>query len=149
VTPTRELAGFLAKYDPSIARQARAALRTLRALVPGALELVYDNYNALAIGFSPTERTSDAVVSIALYPRWVSLFFLQDGPKLPDPTKILRGSGARVRHVVLTDAKVLGSAPVKALIREALARAKVPFDPKAKGRIVIKSVSKKQRPRRA
>jgi hypothetical protein len=65
--------------------------------------LVYDNYNALAIGFGPTERASDVIFSIALFPRWVTLFFLH-GVTLPDPYKVLRGSGKVVRHVVLQTA---------------------------------------------
>lgn len=149
-TARTAVAGFFAKYDPAVAKVGRAALRKLRRLVPGAMELVYDNYNALAIGFSPTERASDVVVSIALYPRWVSLFFLQNGPKLPDPTKILRGSGSRVRHVVLEHGEATLDAPeVRALLAAALRTAKVPIDPKAKSRIVVKSVSKTQRPRTA
>ena len=69
------LAGFLAKFTPEIAAFAQASLFRMRARLPGAMELVYDNYNALAIGFGPTERSSDAVFSIAVFPRWVSLFF--------------------------------------------------------------------------
>jgi hypothetical protein len=62
-----------------VARQARAKIRRLQ---PRAVELVYDNYNALAIAFGPTERPSDLILSIALYPRWVSLFFTRE-PTLP------------------------------------------------------------------
>ena len=69
-----EFAAFLAKYDAPIAVTARRALTKMRKLVPGAVELVYDNYNALVIGFGATERASDAILSIALYPRWVTCF---------------------------------------------------------------------------
>ena len=85
---------FLAKYSPDIAALARAALAKMRARLPGAVEMVYDNYNALVIGFGPNERASDAIFSIVLYPRWVSLFFLQ-GAGLPDPRRLLKGSGTR------------------------------------------------------
>jgi hypothetical protein len=71
----RRLETFIRRYSPDVARRARAALATTRARLPGALELVYDNYNALAIAFSPTERRDDILRSIVLYPRWVSLFF--------------------------------------------------------------------------
>ena len=84
-SPAAQLDAFLDKFTPDIAAQARIALRRMRARLPGAIELVYDNYNALAIGFSPTDRTSDAIFSIALFPRWVSLFFLMNGPRLRDP----------------------------------------------------------------
>ena len=39
-------------------------------------ELVHDDYNALMIRFGPSERASDALVSIELYPRKVVMCFL-------------------------------------------------------------------------
>ena len=146
-TPARQWAAFLSKYDPAIAKVAKAAIARMRKYVPGAVELVYDNYNALVMGFGPTEHASEAIVSIALYPRWVTLFFLQ-GARLADPTRLLKGSGTRVRHVVLSDVAVLDEPPVRALIRQALARADPPIDAKARRRMAIRSVSEKQRPRR-
>ena len=146
-TPEQRLAAFLEAYTPAIAKQARAALAKLRKRMPGAVELVYDNYNALAIAFATTERLADAVFSITLYPRYVSLLFTH-GRGLPDPRKLLRGSGARIRHVVLDDASTLDDPAVRALIDAALARAATPLDPKRKRKLVIQSVSAKQRPRR-
>jgi hypothetical protein len=146
-TPARQWAAFLSKYDPAIARVAKAALARLRKYVPGAVELVYDNYNALVVGFGPSERASEAVVSIALYPRWVTLFFLQ-GARLDDPARLLKGAGTRVRHVVLSDVAILDQPAVRGLIRQALATAVRPIDAKARRRMVIRAVSAKQRPRR-
>ena len=76
-TPAKQLAAFIHKFTPEIASLAQAILAKMRTRYPTALELVYDNYNALAIGFGPTERASDAIFSIALFPRWIHLFFLQ------------------------------------------------------------------------
>jgi hypothetical protein len=146
-SPESQLAAFIAKYAPEIGTLARASLARMRARLPGAIELVYDNYNALAIGFSPTERASDAVFSIALYPRWVSLFFLR-GADLPDPQKLLKGGGKVARHLVLEDAATLDKPAVRALMAQALARSAQPLDGTNPNRIVIKSVSAKQRPRR-
>lgn len=142
-----QLASFMAKYTVEIATLAKAVRGEMRRLYPTALELVYDNYNALAIGYGPTERTSEAIFSIALFPRWVSLFFLQ-GAGLPDPDKLLRGSGNVAKHVVVPSTDTLKSPGVKALMREAVARAKVAFDPSGAHRLIIKSISEKQRPRR-
>jgi hypothetical protein len=142
-----QLAGFLGKFSPKVGAVARAALRKLNARIPGAIQLVYDNYNALAIGFSPSERTSHAVLSIAVYPRWVSLFFLR-GIGLPDPGRRLRGAGKQVRHIVLASANDLDHPEIRALIAAALSRSTEPFDAAAPHRVVIKSVSAKQRPRR-
>ncbi len=142
-----QLNSFLAKFTPEIASLATAVLGKMRARYPTALELVYDNYNALAIGFSPTERASNGIFSIALYPRWISLFFLQ-AKGLSDPQKLLQGSGSVARHIVLPDPDKLDEPAVKTLMREAAARAAIPFDPHGEHRLIIKSVSAKQRPRR-
>lgn len=146
-TPKQQLDAFIAKFAPEVAGQTKKALAAMRKRLPGALELVYDNYNALAIGFGPTERTSEVIFSIAVYPRWVSLFFYH-GAKLKDPKKVLKGSGTQVRHIVLDTTARLAHADVDALMTQALAQAKVPLDPKQKNRIVIKSIAAKQRPRR-
>jgi len=146
-TPAQQLAAFLVKFEPRVAAAARAALSQMRKRLPGALELVYDNYNALAIGFGPSERASEVIFSIAVYPRWVSLFFLQ-GAKLPDPDKVLAGNGNQVRHIVLSETAILDQPAVKKLIAIALSGAKKPLDPTQRRRVIIKSVSAKQRPRR-
>ena len=146
-TPAAQLAAFLARYDPKLAAFARGTLARLRRRLPGATELVYDNYNALAIGFGPGERASEVILSIAVYPRWVTLFFLR-GVQLQDPAGLLRGTGSRVRHIVLSRELQVDSAPVERLIRAALAGAAKPIDPRAKRRLIIRSVSSRQRPRR-
>jgi hypothetical protein len=141
-----QLDAFMAKFSPETAAHAKATLREMRKLYPTALELVYDNYNALAIGFSPSDRASEAIFSIALYPKWVSLFFLQ-GAGLADPKGILKGSGKVVRYVVLSSPQMLHDPDVQALMNRAVERAKVPFAPAGKRRLIIKSISEKQRPR--
>ena len=147
MTPLDQRNTFIAHFSDDVAATAHAVLHKMRDRLPGAIELVYDNYNALAIGFSPTERVGDIIFSIALYPRWVSLFFF-NGVVLPDPENRLKGSGKGVRHIVLTKPEVLDEPAVKALMNECLSRAKVPLDPAQEWRVVIKSISPKQRPRR-
>jgi hypothetical protein len=147
MTPEEQLAGFIAKYTPEIGALGQAALAKMRERLPGAIELVYDNYNALAVGFGPTERASDIIFSIAFYPRWVSLFFLS-GAGVPDPQKLLKGSGKSIRRLVLESAADLDKPTVKALMKRALERCDNPINGAAPGRMVIKSISAKQRPRR-
>jgi len=143
----RELQALVEKFTPEIATLARACLKRMRAKLPGAVQLVYDNYNALAIGFGPSQRASEAIFSIVLYPRWVTLFFLQ-GATLPDPKKLLKGSGKVVRHIVLASADDLDQPAVQGLMTMALNRAKVGMDPEARGSLEIRTITPKQRPRR-
>jgi hypothetical protein len=143
----QQLASFIAKFSPEIAALAQSILAAMRKRFPTAIQLVYDNYNALAIGFGPSEKASQAIFSIAIFPRWVSLFFLQ-GAGLPDPDGILQGSGNVARHVRLPSAGTLNELSVKKLMGEAARRAPSPFAPRGTSRLIIKSISAKQRPRR-
>lgn len=146
MTPKQQLDAFLAKYDPAVERTARRALVKMRKRLPGAVEIVYDNYNALAIGFGPNEKASLAIFSIVLYPRWVNLFFLQ-GAKLPDPGRRLQGSGNVVRSIRLEE-DTLDDSEIRHLMEVALSRAKLGIDPAQRRQLVIRSVSAKQRERR-
>ena len=141
------LAEFIAKFSPEHQRTIRAVRKRLRRRFQGANELVYDNYNFFVIGYSPTERPSDAIVSMACGSNGVGLCFIH-GAKLPDPTGILTGSGKQTRFIHLDTPALLGRDDVEALIAEAIARSKAPLSATGAGRLIIRSVSAKQRPRR-
>ena len=145
--PQRQLDSFIAKFSPNVAGRAREEISRMRALLPTATEMVYDNYNALAIGFGPSDRASDAIFSLAVFPKWVTLCFLQ-GAQVPDPDKRLKGDGNQVRHLRLTEPGMLLSPEVRKLMLAALHSAHVPISPATKHRIIIKSISAKQRPRK-
>jgi hypothetical protein len=146
-SPETQVAGFIAKFTPEIAALTKAVLAKMRKRLPNAVEMVYDNYNFLVFGFGPTERPSEAIFSVAAYARGVGLCFIH-GAKLPDPDKLLRGSGKQVRNLKLPTAGTLDEPAVQSLIATAIAHAPVPFDPTARRRLIIKSISTQQRPRR-
>ena len=142
-----QLDGFIDKYTPDMAALTRALFARMKARLPGAAILVYDNYNALAIGFAAGERVKDVVLSLAVYPRWVSLFFMQ-GRWLADPDGLLKGEGNMVRHIPAITEASFDDPRIEALIEAALDQAQLPIDPSAEPLLVIKSISAKQRPRR-
>ena len=142
-----ELDGSIDKYAPATAALARALFARMKARLPGATMMVYDNYNALVIGFGASDKPSRAVLSLAIYRDHVSLCFIW-GRDLPDPHGLLRGGGNQVRHVRLPSADALDDPRIEALIAEAVARSEPPFDPGGEPRLIVKSVSAKQRPRR-
>ena len=146
-SPEKQVTGFIAKFTPEIAALTKAVLAKMRKRLPNAVEMVYDNYNFLVFGFGPTERPSEAVFSVAAYARGVGLCFIH-GAKLPDPDKLLRGAGKQVRNIKLPTAATLDEPAVQRLIATAIEHAPVPFDPTARRRLIIKSISAKQRPRR-
>jgi hypothetical protein len=146
-TPEQQLAAFIGKFEAKHRALIRAVRRAMRKRLPSANELVWDNYNFLVIGYCPTERPYDSAFSIAAAANGVGLAFLS-GATLPDPQKLLQGSGSRNRFIRLDSAEVLDRPAVKALIAEAVARNRVPYARKGRGALIIRSVSKKQKPRR-
>lgn len=145
--PEQQLKGFIAKFEPehqTLIRKVRAALRKR---LKTAHELVYDNYNFFVIGYSPTERPSDAILSIAAAANGVGLCFLR-GASLPDPKRLLLGSGKQTRFVRLESAAVLGDPDVRVLIDAAVKQSRVPFRRAGASTLVIRSISAKQKPRR-
>jgi hypothetical protein len=142
-----QIESFIAKFTDEVAAEIRAARADMRRRLPGAYELVYDNYNALAIGYGPNEKTGQAVFSLACFPRRVSLCFVR-GVDIDDPEGLLTGEGNQVRFLPLTEPGVLDRPAVRALWDQALAKAAAPIGPAGSGRTIVKSISAKQRPRR-
>ena len=145
--PEAQLDGFIAKFGPEDQRLIRSIRRAVRKRLPSANELVWDNYNFFVIGYSPTERPSDAIVSIAARANGVGLCFIH-GAKLPDPKRMLLGSGSQTRFIRLESARTLADPDVEALIAAALTQAKTPLRAGRRGTLIIRSVSAKQLPRR-
>jgi hypothetical protein len=145
--PARQLATFIAKFDPKMQTLIRAVRRAMRRRLPTANELVWDNYNFFVIGYSATERPSDSILSVAAGANGVGLSFYR-GSTLPDPRGILLGEGKQNRFIRLDSAKVLERPEVVALIAAAVKQARAPFAKSGAGRLIVRSVSKKQRPRR-
>ena len=91
----------------------------------------------MVVGFCPDEHASNVINSIGVYSKWINLYFFEGGT-LPDPEGLLRGTGNMVRSIRLTSAADLDRPAVKALMAEALKRARPKLDPGAKRRVVIK-----------
>src|SRR5437870_2036289 len=112
-TPDAEarLDAFVEKFEPGQQRVIRAVRKALRRRLPAANELVYDNYNFFVIGYSPTERPSDAILSIAAAANGVGVCFIR-GATLPDPHKVLIGGGKQTRFVLLPSADIVAQPQV-------------------------------------
>ena len=138
---------FVSKYTPAIAAQLRDARRRLRAHFPRGVEMVFDNYNALVFGIGPTDHSRESFISIAGYPKWVTLFFL-DGAGLHDPEGLLEGDGKQVRGIRLKTPADIDAPAVAALIAQAIAPRADALARAAPLATVIKAEVEKQRSRR-
>jgi hypothetical protein len=143
----KQLRGFIAKFDPAMSKLIRECRSTLRKRFPTANELVYDNYNFLVIGYCTTERPTDCVVSLAANAKGVGLSFYH-GAKLPDPHGVLEGSGSQNRFVRLDGVDSLSRPEILELLHAAEAHASPGFRGAGQGKLIIRSISEKQRPRR-
>ena len=120
-------------------------------LCPGANELIYDNYNALSLGWSLTDKVGHNICSIAIYRSNQNVHFGFDwGNELSDPDKILLGEGNQYRYILVTDKKKFPKEYMRELVNESFANSfsKVK-DPKQilHGQTIVKSISGKKRER--
>ena len=145
--PEAQLRSFIEKFDPKDQKLIRSVRSAVRKRLPTANELVWDNYNFFVIGYSPTERPTDSIVSIAARANGVGLCFIH-GAQLPDPKKLLLGSGKQTRFIRVEAASQLAHPDVEALIAAAIDQARTPLRGNGRGRLIVRSVATKQRPRR-
>jgi len=142
----KRLKTFIDKFEPKNQALIRAVRKALRKRLPTAHELAYDNYNFFVIGYSPSELPSDCILSIAAAANGVGLCFIR-GASLPDPHKTLLGSGKQTRFIRIESAEVLARPEVEALVAAAVAHSKTSLPTTGKRKLIIRSVSAKQRPR--
>lgn len=147
LTPQEQFKKSLSEFDAPIQKFANDCIGKMRKRLPRFLELVYDNWNALVVGYGPNERASDALFSIVIFPRYVSICFIT-GASLVDKDKLLTGSGNQVRGIRLSSPDVLDHPGVKELMKQAIDRSTVKIPATQKTRMIIKSISAKRRPRR-
>ena len=147
VAPASQLAKLIAEYAPEVARAFTVVRRKMRGFVPRGYELVYENYNALAIGYGGGQKASDVIVSIVAYPRWITLFFF-DGVNLRDPNSVLEGTGNRIRSIRLQSPNDLDRPDIEQLISEALAPHAETLAGCPRLTLVIRSLASKRRARR-
>ena len=143
----KQLNSFIDKFEPKNQALIRAVRKALRKRLPTANELAYDNYNFFALGYCSTERPSDCILSIAAGANGIGLSFYY-GATLPDPHGILLGSGNQNRFIRIESAEMLARPEVEALIAAAIAQGKAPPPASGSGKLIIRSISAKQKPRR-
>lgn len=145
-TPEARLRALIAKLDPGQQKLVRSVRAALRKRLPAANELVYDYAHSLVIGYTPSEHGIQAVVALSARADEVALYFNQ-GHTLPDPKKLLKGSGRQTRFIQVEAASELRRPEVEALIAAAIDRADVPLPASGRGKLIIRTDSSTKRPR--
>jgi hypothetical protein len=148
MSPESQLKQFIAKFEPKTQQLIRTLRQACRRSLPRANEFVYDNYNFFVIAYCPTDKVSDAYFSLGANAHGVNLFFGYNGSKLPDPHGILQGSGKLNRFVRIESGKHFASPSVQALVAASVELSNAHPGETAQRKLVIRSISDKQRPRR-
>lgn len=146
-TPESQFRAFTAKLAPDVRRRFAAVRTALRRRFPTCHELVYDYSSSLVIAYSPTDHGIDAVVTIAARADGVRLY-LANSSRLPDPKRLLRGSGKQARFVELESARRLAHPDVASLVEAAVEHARIPPPAKGEGALVVRSDAAKRLSRR-
>jgi hypothetical protein len=141
----KDLLKFLKPFSPEAAGLVLWLRDFVWDIYPSANELIYDNYNALAFGWSPTDKVGHTFCSIAAGRTSGNIHFgFYWGNEISDPGKKLLGKGNQYRYILVTDKKSFPKAYMKKLLKEAYANSleKVK-DPRQlmSGKTIVKSVS--------
>jgi hypothetical protein len=144
-SPNAQFSAFLSRFPPEIVALVKRCLPKLRRAFPGSYQLVYDYSDSLVVAFGRSDRGYEAIVSMAISPRGVRLYF---DKSLPDPKGLLEGSGTKVRSVTLKAASDLDHGNIQKLIKAAIEHSGATFPRTRSTRMVIKSESKKRIPKR-
>lgn len=147
ITPEAQVKSLIAKLDPKDQRLFNSVRSAVRKRLPTANELVYDYGFSIVIAYSPSEQGIEGIVSIATREDGLRLY-LTNGPKLPDPKKLLIGSAKQVRYIPVEAASRLKHPDVEALIAAAIKMSSVPLPSNGGGAIVIKTSAAKKRPKK-
>lgn len=137
-TPEAQLKSFIDRLDPKQQKLFRSVRTAVRKRFPTANELAYDYGKFVVVGYSPNENGIDSPLTIAGRPEGVQLYF-NKGPQLPDPKKLLLGSGKLTRFVWLESVKKLSDPDVEAFISAALELSSVPLPAKGTSSLIIKT----------
>src|SRR5260221_1784385 len=147
---TKDLLKFLKPFNDDIKETALWLRVFIWDLYPDSNELIYDNYNALAVGWSPTDRVGHTFCSIAVGSNKYIHFGFYWGSEIADPEKMLLGKGNQYRYIIVKNKNDFPKTYIKKLVKKAYANSLAKVKDKKqimKGVTIIKSISPvKKRP---
>ena len=118
---TANVEKFLASYRPEVRDLALSLRRLVLDVIPDAMEQIDVPAKIIGYGFGP--RYADVVCVIMPLKDAVNLG-LARGTELPDPKKLLEGTGKRARHVKIRTAEDIKAHALRALVKAAVAAMK-------------------------
>jgi hypothetical protein len=150
---SKEQTADLLKFLKPFSQDIRDTVLKLRDFVwdlyPHTNELIYDNYNAVAFGWSPTEKVGHTFCSIAIGRSSKNIHFgFYWGSEIKDPKNILIGEGNQYRYILVDRFENFPVRYVKKLVADAYANSLSKVKDKnqiVSGLTITKSISVKKR----
>jgi hypothetical protein len=151
VYPTpKALSGLLHRYDQPVRDLAVRLRRVVLGEMGPCHEFIYDAGYTVAVWYSSTGRMMEGACFIAVYTKHVNLGFSR-GALLPDPHRLLKGTGKSMRHITMQTRGDVERSEVRDYIRFAIAEAQddpVPGEQRPKPRRVVTTVKSWRRAKR-
>ena len=135
---------LVGRHAPAHVRLVAAARKWLRERLPTAHEIVYEYRDCFVISVSPTPQGYEGVFALRGSVSAVQLYFNQ-GKGLPDPAKLLKGTGKLVRFLDLERPSPFANPDVLRLVDAALARNLLPYPRDGQGSLLIRQTVAGQR----
>ena len=146
---TKDLLKFLKPFGEDITELVMWLREFVWDQYPKSNELIYDNYNALAFGWSPTEKVGHTFCSIAVGRTSKNIHFgFYWGSEISDPEKMLIGNGNQYRYLLVTDKNKFPRTYIKRLVKDAYQNSLAKVKDKnliVEGKTILKSISEKKR----
>jgi len=143
----KDLSRFLIPFPENVRAIALQLRDFVWDLYPGANELIYDNYNALAVGFGLSEKAGSVFCSFAVFSKHVNFGFNR-GTEIDDPQKLLLGNGSLYRYITVKDTSLFPAEYIQQLLQDAYTNAVSRLKTSKQiisGQTITKSVSPVQR----
>ena len=136
---------FLKPFPPDIQETVLWLREFVWNLYPKSNELIYDNYNALAFGWSPTDRVGHVFSNIAIGRTSLNIQFgFYWGSQIADPEKKLIGSGNQYRYFLVKNRNDFPASYMKKLLKEAFVNSMLKVKDQKQimeGKTMVKSIS--------
>jgi hypothetical protein len=136
-TPGAELQSYMSKVELGTQKLFRGVRAVLRKRLPSANELAYDYGKFFVVSYSPSKQGIESILSIAARPDGLRLYF-SNGPTLPDPKRILQGSGKQARYIEVNAVSDMKRPEVEALMAAVIDLASDKMPATKSGALMIK-----------
>ncbi len=143
-----ELIEFLAPYDEKIQKLVLQLRGFIIDALPTTNELIWDNYNAVAIAYSKSDKLKDAFCHLAVYPNHVNFGFNR-GTQLTKQGIPLQGKGKLIRHITIKEFELFPANKIKTMLFEAIGLSEKLndnlIDSKLQSKSIVMSTTKNKR----